>query len=111
MRSSLISLAGLAGLASAKQCMNATVPVTISARQGVFDNTMVPVTNLDVTTFVQNMTKQGANYSASALSGYDTVEGTYNISTKFCMPDTTYEKPVVQVLTHGKLEISPASCR
>lgn len=72
-------LAGSAGSASAKSCLNFTVPVNISARTGVFGNSATIETNLDPTTFIQNMTRQGGNYSAEALTGYATTSGSYNI--------------------------------
>jgi len=76
----LLTSALLAGSAAAKSCLNFTVPVTISARTGVFGNSATIETNLDPTTFAQNMTQQGRNYSATALTGYQTTSGTYNIS-------------------------------
>ena len=100
---SALSLVVLAGSATAKTCVNTTVPVTISARTGVF-NIDVPQTNLDAITFVSNQTQQGRNFTETALSGYATTAGTYNISAQFCMPssmDVTATKPTVQILTHG----------
>lgn len=100
---SVITLVMLAGSAAAKTCINMTVPVTISARTGVF-NIALPETNLDATTFIQNQTQQGRNFTETALSGYATTAGTYNISAQFCMPssmNTTTTKPTVQILTHG----------
>lgn len=93
----------LAGSVAAKTCINMTVPVTISARTGVF-NIAVPQTNFDATTFSQNSTQQGRNFTETALSGYATTAGTYDISTQFCVPSsmsTTMTKPTVQILTHG----------
>lgn len=86
---------------AAKSCVNITVPVDISARTGVF-NIAVPQTNLDATTFIQNFTRQGRNFTDLALSGYTTTSGTYNISAEFCMPSVqTSHKPNLQILTHG----------
>ena len=93
----------LYGFAAAKTCINMTVPVTISARTAVF-NIAVPQTNLDATTFNQNQTQQGRNFTETALSGYATTAGTYDISAQFCMPSSvrnTKTKPTVQILTHG----------
>ena len=93
----------LVGSAAAKTCVNATVPVTISARTAVF-NIAVPQTNLDATTFVQNQTQQGRNFTQVALSDYATTAGTYHISTQFCAPSNLKDaatKPTVQILTHG----------
>lgn len=51
----------LAAPAAAKECINQTIPVTISARQPVF-NLAVPQDNLEVTDFILNMTRQGGKY-------------------------------------------------
>lgn len=98
---SVLALALLSTGAAAKVCTNVTVPVDINARQGVFD---VPVLqgNLDATTFAQNFTNIGRNFTDDALVGYQTVTGRYNISAKFCRPDQENgTNPTVQVLTHG----------
>jgi hypothetical protein len=97
-------LATLAASAAAKKCVNMTVPVTISARQGIFD-IAVPQTSLEATDFVRNMTQQGRNFTETVLTGYNTTAGTYNISAQFCMPSsgnsTNATNPTIQVLTHG----------
>ncbi|CZS89775.1 uncharacterized protein RAG0_01042 [Rhynchosporium agropyri] len=100
-----ISTATALGLFAAsvagKRCINQTIPVEISARQAIFDID-VPQTNLEVTDFILNVTQQGRNFTDIALSGYGTTQGTYNISTQFCMPDSSnITHPTVQVLTHG----------
>ncbi|RDW82754.1 hypothetical protein BP6252_03866 [Coleophoma cylindrospora] len=96
-----LTLAMFVASAAASICTNRTVPVTISARQAVFD-LAVPQTNLEVTDFILNMTQQGRNFTDVALTGYDTTTGTYNISTMFCTPDDgSSTNPAVQVLTHG----------
>ncbi|KAL9124992.1 MAG: hypothetical protein Q9217_005747 [Psora testacea] len=78
-----------------------TVPVPISARTGIF-NIPVPQTNLEVTSFIQNNTQQGRNFSETVLTGYKTTAGTYNISTQFCFPTVqNHSNPTIQVLTHG----------
>lgn len=101
MRSTFTFLAALVATGAAKKCINQTVPVKISSRNGVF-NLAVPQTNLDAAEFVLNMTQQGRNYTETALTGYNTVSGTYNISTQFCMPSQSNgTHPTVQVLTHG----------
>jgi hypothetical protein len=94
-------LAVFAASTSAKTCINATVPVNLSARQAVF-NLAVPQTNLEATDFILNITQQGRNFTDTVLTGYSTTTGTYKISTQFCMP-TNYNSanPTVQVLTHG----------
>ncbi|CAD6584822.1 MAG: hypothetical protein ASARMPREDX12_001761 [Alectoria sarmentosa] len=99
---SALAVVLLAGSVAAKTCRNMTVPVTISARTAVFD-IAVPQTNLDATTFAQNQTQQGRNFTETALSGYATTAGTYYISAEFCMPSSmdTTTKPNLQILTHG----------
>ena len=99
--SSITTLSFLAALASAKKCINATIPVTISARQAVFDID-IPSTNLEATDFALNLTKQGSNFTDIALTGYNTISGTYYISTQLCCPDKhNGTNPTIQVLTHG----------
>ena len=47
-----------------------------------------------------NLTRQGTNYTASVLEGYQTVSGNYSIAATYCHPDSGPSN-VVQVLTHG----------
>lgn len=90
-----------AGSVAAKQCQNLTVPVCISARNGVF-NLPTLQGNADATTFAQNLTSIRGNFTKEVLLDYATVSGTYNISAKFCKPDVENgTNPTVQVLTHG----------
>lgn len=113
----LLVLLQAVGLVTARLCMNITVPVTIQSRNGVF-NIVAPTNNLEVTTLIQAAARQGTNATAATLTGYADVSGTYNISTKFCLPNasnvTTANStmgtnttaassmtPVVQILTHG----------
>ena len=91
----------LAGSVAAKQCLNMTIPVSISARNGVFN---IPTLqgNADATTFAQNLTSIGGNFTQEVLLSYATVVGEYDISVKFCKPDAAKgTSPTVQVLTHG----------
>ncbi|CAF9903795.1 MAG: hypothetical protein ALECFALPRED_002982 [Alectoria fallacina] len=83
----------------AKHCQNLSVPVTIRARNGVF-NVATLRDNHDATTFFANFTKPKANFSNEVLLGYQTIDNTYDISVKFCQPDTGYGQ-TVQLLTHG----------
>lgn len=99
-------LSALLSLAAAKKCINQTVEVEISARNGVFGKVMVPQTNLEVTNLTLRLARQGHNFTNEGLTGYDTVSGTYRISTQYCVPDKEpsygYGKtPVLQILTHG----------
>ncbi|KAK5131346.1 hypothetical protein LTR08_001012 [Meristemomyces frigidus] len=61
---------------------------------------MTPVTNIDVTNFILNLTQQGTNYTANILEGYQTVSGNYSIAATYCHPDSGPSN-VVQLLTHG----------
>ena len=95
------SLALLSGQTVARICTIESVPVTISVRQGIFDIDL-PITSLDATTLAQNITQQGRNFTELVTTGYQTVEGTYDISAQYCRPDDdTNSDPTVQVLTHG----------
>ncbi|KAL8782777.1 MAG: hypothetical protein Q9213_005101 [Squamulea squamosa] len=81
--------------------MNITVPVSISARNGIFNIPRLQG-NADATTFAQNLTSIRGNFTQEALLDYATVAGEYNISVKFCKPDAENgTNPTVQVLTHG----------
>ncbi|KAL1961579.1 hypothetical protein VTN77DRAFT_1431 [Rasamsonia byssochlamydoides] len=94
-------VATLLPTAHSKSCENITVPVDISARNGVF-NVEQPQSNTDVTQFALNTTSIKWNFTEEALTGYQTVTGTYNISVKFCQPDNfDFKNGVIQVLTHG----------
>ncbi|KAF2192372.1 hypothetical protein K469DRAFT_553285 [Zopfia rhizophila CBS 207.26] len=90
----------LRGFAAAKTCTNLTIPVNIESRQGLF-KTIPFEGNLDATTFSQEFTNIGQNYSNVLLKDYQTVRGQYKISAKFCHPDNGTTSSVVQVLTHG----------
>lgn len=96
----LSSLALMAGAATARICTNITVPVDISARTGIFGNMATPQTNLDATTFAQNLTRRAQNFTDVALTGYQTTCGNYNISAMYCRPDNGTAK-TLQILTHG----------
>ena len=64
----------------------------------------VPVlrTNLDATTFAQNVTSIRGNFTDMALVDYATVTGDYEISARYCAPDNgTSPNSVLQFLTHG----------
>lgn len=91
----------LTGCVAAKNCRNITVPVTLSVREGTF-NIAVPSDSIEVTDFVLNVTQQGRNFTATALAGYHTQSGVYDISATFCKPSVdTSTNATVQVLTHG----------
>lgn len=103
MHTSTIGLWALtAGVAAAKTCYNVTVEIPVTARNGVFDNIDTPQTNFDATSFALSATRQGMNLTETALSGYATVSGHYNISTQYCMPNNAGDSAyTLQILTHG----------
>lgn len=102
--STLTLVAILTPCTTAKICINVTVPVTISAQNGIY-NIAIPQTNLEAIDFARNLTQQGRNFSDTVFTGFKTVQGTYNISTQFCTPTkgnaTNATNPTIQVLTHG----------
>lgn len=100
---SALTLAVFTALTTAKQCVNMTVPVQISARNAQWNQTLIQ-NNVDAATLTANFTSiaGGTNYTEQVLSDYTTVTGQYNISAKFCMPDNgTGTNATIQVLTHG----------
>lgn len=66
----------LAAVASARQCQNITVPVSISSRNGVFDM-RPPSTDIDVTNLFLRMAWPGNNGTANVLKG---VSATYQLT-------------------------------
>ncbi|KAF2770817.1 hypothetical protein EJ03DRAFT_373395 [Teratosphaeria nubilosa] len=97
--STAAAVAALAAIAEARKCQNLTVPITASARNGVFD-VSTPLTNIDVANFILDLTQQGKNYSADTLTGYATISGKYNIAATYCEPDSG-PADTLQILTHG----------
>jgi len=84
-----------------KTCQNITVPVSISARNAVFDQQkLTPKDNIDVTNFILNNARQGHNYTQEQLLNYTTFSGHYNLSTTYCAPSHG-AADTVQLLTHG----------
>ncbi|KAI0470457.1 Alpha/Beta hydrolase protein [Xylariaceae sp. FL0804] len=84
---------------ASRNCQELTVPVSISARNGVF-NYKVPTNNVEVTDFILNLAEPGKNYSEALLEGYTTVSGTYSIAATYCEPAAGAGN-TLQVLTHG----------
>jgi pimeloyl-ACP methyl ester carboxylesterase len=104
IRTSVVAAAAaFIGSASAMTCTNLTVPVDLSARNGVF-NIKAPQNNIEVTNFILDNTQQGANYSKALLEDYKTVSGHYELAATYCVPGDGHsaEKPkTLQILTHG----------
>lgn len=88
---------------TAKTCLNTTVEIPVTSRNGVFDKISTPQTNLDAAVFSLSAARQGGNGTEKALSGYKSVEGEYKISIQYCMPSGSKRggEPVLQILTHG----------
>lgn len=91
--------AAFIGSASAMTCTNITVPVDLSARNGVF-NLKAPQNSIEATNFILDNTQQGTNYSHTILDGYKTVSGHYELAATYCVPENGSAK-TVQLLTHG----------
>ena len=89
----------LIGSTLAAKCQNLTIPVSISARNGVF-NLQNPTSAIAAIDFSLNLSRQGHNYTNEILTGYNTVSGQYEIAATYCEPDQGPSK-VVQILTHG----------
>lgn len=61
------ALVALAAVASARKCSNITVPVSLSARNAVFDLDL-PTSQIDVTDFFLKFSTQNQNYTDSLVS-------------------------------------------
>ena len=96
-----LAAVSLIGAVAARICKDINIQLNITAQTGIFDIPTL-VTNSDATTFIQNVTQQGRNFTEIALAGYKTTAGTYCISTHFCAPSEDLPAdPTVQILTHG----------
>jgi pimeloyl-ACP methyl ester carboxylesterase len=104
-----LAAAFLLGSVQAKVCQDLTIPVTISARNAVF-NLTEPTNTTQVTDIAQHFTRAGNNYTAEILEDYTTITGTYNISARYCVPSPSNSTAnstlsrngtTLQFLTHG----------
>jgi pimeloyl-ACP methyl ester carboxylesterase len=99
----IITLLFVVGITTADYiCNNITVPLSLSATNGVFGFS-TPQSNIDVTNFILDSVMPERNITADLLSGYTTISGTYTIQGTFCRPATPRpgQQSVVQILTHG----------
>jgi hypothetical protein len=97
-----VLLATLLLVVYAKSCTDFVLPVSISARNGVFGGQGKITDNFDATKFAQNFTVIGHNYTNDILTGYTTVDDVFNISARFCTPTSSVQhKKTVQFLVHG----------
>ncbi|PTB46118.1 hypothetical protein M441DRAFT_63418 [Trichoderma asperellum CBS 433.97] len=92
-------LLALATAVMARKCQNLNIPISISARNAVF-NLPNPVSEIDVTNFALSLTRPGTDFPDSILTGYKTVSGKYSIAATYCQPDHGPGK-ALQILTHG----------
>ena len=99
MKSTLAAASLLATAVTARQCKNLTIPISASARNGVF-SLDAPRTNIDVTNFILNLGQQGSNYTEEVLESHATFSGDYEIAATYCQPDKGASS-VLQILTHG----------
>lgn len=67
---SIAALAIIATTAAQKTCMNMTVPVSIEARNAVFDKIETPMDNLGATMFGLSGSRQGSNGRVTVLSTF-----------------------------------------
>ncbi|KAL7792434.1 hypothetical protein V8C37DRAFT_416327 [Trichoderma ceciliae] len=93
------TLLALAAGVMARKCQNLSIPISISARNAVFDLPN-PASEIDVTNFFLGFTHPGTNFTDSVLTGYNTVSGNYHIAATYCQPDHGPGE-VLQILTHG----------
>jgi hypothetical protein len=63
-----LTFATLATTGLARQCTNLTIPLSLSARNGVF-NLKAPASDIEVTNFMLDLTRQGHNLTNELLSG------------------------------------------
>lgn len=89
---------GLSAREASKQCTNMTIPVTLAARNAVF-NVPTLSNNLDATTFFQNVSNIGGNFTEESLVDYRDETGTYNISAQYCTNGS--DPTTLLFLTHG----------
>ncbi|KAI0111304.1 alpha/beta-hydrolase [Daldinia grandis] len=85
---SSLLLASLAAVASARNCKNLTIPLSLSAQNMDF-TLKAPTNDIEVTDFVLNSGRAGVNYADEILSEnkYRTVTGNYSIAATYCEPD------------------------
>jgi hypothetical protein len=70
---SALTFAALAAIGAARQCTNLTIPLSLSARNGVF-NLQAPASNIQITDFVLNLVRQSHNLTNELLNGVRATE-------------------------------------
>ncbi|PQE32833.1 Ctr copper transporter family protein [Rutstroemia sp. NJR-2017a WRK4] len=98
---SALAVVAILSFVEAKHCTHITIPVTLNARNGIFN--LPPLTDhIAVTKFAQDFLRRGQNYTAAVLQGYTTITDQYSIAATACRPDHHGENyDTWQFLTHG----------
>ncbi|KAF4444411.1 hypothetical protein F53441_11136 [Fusarium austroafricanum] len=95
-----LALFALVAGASARKCMNLTVPVHLSTKNAVF-NVETPLTGIDVTAFAINVSRQGSpSFPEQAQTGFAKISGYYKLAATYCEPDKG-PGDELQIMTHG----------
>ncbi|KAG5942772.1 hypothetical protein E4U53_007167 [Claviceps sorghi] len=82
------------------KCWNMTIPISISARNGVFD-LKPPTTEIEVTALFLDISRPGNNATAQYLKDYATVSGDYTLAATYCEAAAPCARDALQILTHG----------
>ncbi|KAG5994240.1 hypothetical protein E4U54_003157 [Claviceps lovelessii] len=97
---SLVLLPAFAALSTAMKCWNMTIPISISARNPVFD-LKPPTTEIEVTALFLDLSRPGNNATAQYLKDYATVSGNYKLAATYCEATARCARDGLQILTHG----------
>ncbi|KAK5743168.1 hypothetical protein LTR17_002929 [Elasticomyces elasticus] len=94
-------VAALSATAYGFRCTNLTVPVSLSARNVVF-NITTPQNNVEVTNLILDLTRQGGSFVEQRVQGYAAVHGNYSLAATYCTaPQTSTDQTALTILTHG----------
>ena len=85
---------------SSRPCAEFQLPVTVTARNGVFDVKKAK-TNIDVTAFAVDLDTYSSPNPAQRLLRNQTVSGTFNINAQLCVPTNGTKRDHLQIATHG----------
>ncbi|KAG5981195.1 hypothetical protein E4U55_003203 [Claviceps digitariae] len=97
---SLVLFSAFAALSTAMKCWNMTIPISISARNGVFD-LKPPTAEFDLTALFLDISRPGNNATARYLKDYATVSGDYKLAATYCEAAARCSRDTLQILTHG----------
>ncbi|OTB20067.1 hypothetical protein K445DRAFT_372816 [Daldinia sp. EC12] len=98
---STLLLASLAAVASARNCKNLTIPLSLSVQNADF-TLKAPSNDIEVTNYVLHSGRAGVYYADEILSENKVrnVTGTYSIAATYCEPKSGPGR-ALQILTHG----------